>query len=79
MSSFFSIPDDPIISCAERTGYPPWMRSHDVDEDDDEDYVGIGYYPCDNAWEDEDPEEHDDYYRNYEPVAVYEGDYDDDF
>lgn len=19
------IPDDPIISCVERTGYPPWM------------------------------------------------------
>lgn len=20
-----SIPDDPIIACIERTGYPPWM------------------------------------------------------
>lgn len=26
------IPDDPIISCMMRTGYPPWWR----DEDDDE-------------------------------------------
>lgn len=21
-----SIPDDPIVSCIERTGYPPWMQ-----------------------------------------------------
>lgn len=30
------IPDDPIISCMERTGYPPWMQDDD-DDDDDED------------------------------------------
>lgn len=23
------IPDDPIISCIERTGYPPWMQDDD--------------------------------------------------
>lgn len=28
------IPDDPIISCIERTGYPPWMQ----DDDDDDEY-----------------------------------------
>lgn len=28
-----SIPDDPIISCIERTGYPPWM-CWGGDEDD---------------------------------------------
>ena len=27
------IPDDPIIACMERTGYPPWMRE---DEPGDE-------------------------------------------
>jgi hypothetical protein len=30
------IPDDPIISCMERTGYPPWMQDDD-DEDMDKD------------------------------------------
>lgn len=30
-----SIPDDPIISCMERTGYAPWMQD---DEDDFEEY-----------------------------------------
>ncbi len=29
------IPDDPIISCMERTGYAPWMQD---DEDDFEEY-----------------------------------------
>lgn len=34
------IPDDPIIRCIERTGYPPWWHQPDypdsmfVDEDD---------------------------------------------
>lgn len=32
----YLIPDDPIISCMERTGYPPWMQDDD-DDDDDED------------------------------------------
>jgi len=31
----YLIPDDPIISCMERTGFPPWMQ--DDDDDDDED------------------------------------------
>lgn len=34
------IPDDPIISCIERTGYPPWIDadySDDEDEEEDED------------------------------------------
>ena len=30
------IPDDPIISCMERTGYPPWMQEDDCDEDEDD-------------------------------------------
>ena len=34
------IPDDPIISCIERTGYPPWNKGYDpgYDDDDDEDF-----------------------------------------
>ncbi len=33
------IPDDPIVSCMERTGYPPWIPSFDFDEyDDDEEF-----------------------------------------
>lgn len=32
----YLIPDDPIISCMERTGYPPWMQDDD-DEDMDND------------------------------------------
>ena len=28
-----NIPDDPIISCIEKTGYPSWMQ-----EGEDEDY-----------------------------------------
>ena len=31
------IPDDPIIRCIERTGYPPWMQ--DEEEEDDEPYA----------------------------------------
>lgn len=23
------VPDDPIIACMERTGYPPWMQEDD--------------------------------------------------
>lgn len=30
------VPDDPIISCMERTGYPPWMQEDDCDEDEDD-------------------------------------------
>lgn len=28
------IPDDPIISCIERTGYPPWMQDEEEGEED---------------------------------------------
>lgn len=28
------IPDDPIVSCIERTGYPPWYQNwHEVSDD----------------------------------------------
>lgn len=30
------IPDDPIIACMERTGYPPWMQEDDYGEDEDD-------------------------------------------
>lgn len=30
-----NIPDDPIIRCMERTGYPPWMQGGDEEEEDD--------------------------------------------
>lgn len=29
----FNLPDDPIIACIERTGYPSWMQDDD-DYDD---------------------------------------------
>ena len=34
------IPDDPIIRCIERTGYPPWLRDdwEDDEEDDDDEW-----------------------------------------
>ena len=33
------IPDDPIIRCIERTGFPPWLRDdwEDDEEADDDD------------------------------------------
>ena len=31
------IPDDPIIACIERTGYPPWFDDDFDDEQEDED------------------------------------------
>lgn len=31
------IPDDPIIRCIERTGFPPWYRDDWEDEEEDED------------------------------------------
>lgn len=31
-----NIPDDPIIACAERTGYPPWMQEEEPEELPDE-------------------------------------------
>lgn len=33
-------PDDPIVACIERTGYPPWMQDEEPDEDGDETYYG---------------------------------------
>lgn len=32
----WTIPDDPIISCMERTGYPPWMQDDWEDEEEEE-------------------------------------------
>lgn len=35
------IPDDPIIACIERTGFPPWYRrdcSDEAEEDPDADF-----------------------------------------
>lgn len=29
-----NLPDDPIIACIERTGYPWWMLNDDNDYDD---------------------------------------------
>lgn len=29
------IPDDPIIACIERTGFPPWMQDKEEGEEDD--------------------------------------------
>lgn len=34
----FQIPDDPIISCMERTGYPPWMLGGSDDDEEEYDY-----------------------------------------
>lgn len=31
-----SIPDDPIIACIERTGYPPWMQDEENEEEENE-------------------------------------------
>ena len=30
------IPDDPIIACIERTGYPPWFDDDFDDEQEDD-------------------------------------------
>lgn len=32
------IPDDPIVSAMERTGYPPWISDDYDDFDDDEEF-----------------------------------------
>ena len=29
------IPDDPIISCIERTGFPPWYCPEEEEEDEE--------------------------------------------
>lgn len=33
----YGIPDDPIIACIERTGYPPWMQDDTENENEEED------------------------------------------
>lgn len=54
--------DDPLIRCAERTGYAPWNLPKYDDYDD-----------CDEELE----WEHDDYTSCFaEPFAVYERNYD---
>lgn len=30
------LPDDPIISCIMRTGYPPWIDANEADDEDDD-------------------------------------------
>ena len=32
----WTIPDDPIISCIERTGFPPWKDDWEDDEEEEE-------------------------------------------
>ena len=41
-----NIPDDPIVRCIERTGYPPWMNDggYDPENDFDEGEDGDVYY-----------------------------------
>ena len=31
------VPDDPIIACMERTGYPPWMQEDEYEDEEEED------------------------------------------
>lgn len=33
----WEIPDDPIIACIERTGYPSWFDYYDEEEEVEED------------------------------------------
>lgn len=35
-----SIPDDPIIACIERTGFPPWMAADAEEASDAEEDPG---------------------------------------
>ncbi len=38
MYGFNSIPDDPVVRCMERTGYPPWLQpGWEDDEEPEED------------------------------------------
>jgi len=30
----YGIPDDPIVACIERTGYPPWMQDDEEQEEE---------------------------------------------
>ena len=39
-----NIPDDPIIHCIERTGYPPWYFYPDNEDDDDEEVEDLDVY-----------------------------------
>jgi len=36
-----NLPDDPIIACIERTGYPWWMLGDD--DDDEDEYRRVPY------------------------------------
>ena len=36
IARMISIPNDPIINCIERTGYPPWYFYRDDEEDEEE-------------------------------------------
>lgn len=41
----YLIPDDPIIRCIERTGYPPWyFYGDDEDEEEGDETDGDAYY-----------------------------------
>lgn len=64
MYGFLAIPDDPIISSMERTGYPPRYR-------------GRHYYPgceiCDDDYYEDMARWHDEEeYLSGEPMAVYD-------
>lgn len=32
----YCIPDDPILSAIERTGFPPWMDDDETEEEEEE-------------------------------------------
>ena len=38
------IPNDPIINCIERTGYPPWYFYADDDDEEEEEGDGDVFY-----------------------------------
>ena len=37
MYGFNSIPDDPVVRCMERTGYPPWLQPGWEDDEEPDD------------------------------------------
>ena len=39
-----SIPNDPIINCIERTGYPPWYFYRDDEDEEDEEEEDDVFY-----------------------------------
>ena len=49
------LPDDPIIECMMRTGYPPWMQDYRYIEDDYfAEEISIPMYPDEEDYENED-------------------------